>query len=160
MTPLKIALGLLAAAAVALSGWAADLPQDGEKKPGAACDLATVEDVAWCLKCKKPREKEQLEGEKCKDCQTPTEKIKVCVKKWIPRCGMHGQTPHLENCCKSKKCCVFETLKSPLGFKCEGCGQTAREEGKIAHDAKAHEKKIVKACEASGTQPHGGEPIK
>jgi hypothetical protein len=160
MTPLKIALGLLAAAAVALSAAAADLTQDAEKKPGAPCDLATIEDVAWCFKCKKPREKEQLEGEKCKECQTPTEKIKVCVKKWIPRCGMHGQTPHLENCCKSKKCCVFETLRSPIVFKCEGCGQSARDEAKIAHDAKAHDKKIVKTCELSGTQPHGGEPIK
>jgi len=160
MTPLKIALALLAAAAVALSAGAADLVQEGEKKPGAACDLATVEDAAWCFKCKKPREAAQLDGDKCKECMTPTEKIKVCVKKWIPRCGMHGQSPHLENCCKSKKCCVFETSKLPVVFKCVACGQSAREEGKIAHDAKEHDKKAVKTCEGSGTQPHGGEPIK
>ena len=91
---------------------------------------------------------------------TVTEKLKVCVKKWIPRCGMHEQKPHLENCCKSKKCCVMVADKSPIVFKCLGCGQSAREEGKIAHDAKDHEKKAVKTCEASGTAPHGGEPIK
>jgi hypothetical protein len=134
--------------------------QDAEKKPGAPCDLASVEDAVWCSKCKKPREKEQLDGEKCKDCQTTTEKIKVCVKKWIPRCGMHGQEPHLECCCKSKKCCVPETSKSPLVFRCEGCGKSAREEAKIEHDPKAHDKKVLKTCEASGTRPHGGEPIK
>ena len=134
--------------------------QDAEKKPGAPCDAATIEDAVWCFKCKKPREKEQLDGEKCKDCHSDTEKIKVCVKKWIPRCGMHNQSPHLESCCKSKFCCKFETIKSPLTFKCEGCGKTARDEAKIEHDAKVHEKKVSKTCEASGTQPHGGEPIK
>ena len=152
---------LAVAAVLVLSsfGAAPGLPQDAAKK-GNPCDLATVEDAQWCPKCKKFREKEQLDGEKCKECQTATEKIKVCVKKWIPRCGMHNQGPHLECCCKSKFCCKPETLKSPLGFRCEGCGKFAREEAKIEHDAKAHDKKVVKACEASGTQPHGGEPIK
>ena len=51
------------------------------------------------------------------------------------RCGMHEQKPHLENCCKSKKCCVMVADKSPIVFKCLGCGQSARDEGKIAHDA-------------------------
>jgi hypothetical protein len=153
MKPLKIAVALLCALACVSA-------QDTAKKPGPACDLATVEDAAWCAKCKKYREKEQLDGTKCKECQTETEKLKVCVKKWIPRCGMHGQTPHLENCCKSKKCCVMETLRSPIVYVCEGCGQAAREEAKIAHDAKTHEKKVVKSCELSGTPPHGGEPIK
>ena len=134
--------------------------QEGAKKDGPPCDLATVEDAIWCPKCKKDREKEQLDGDKCKVCMTVTEKLKVCVKKWIPRCGMHEQKPHLENCCKSKKCCVMVADKSPIVFKCLGCGQSARDEGKIAHDAKDHEKKVVKTCEASGTQPHGGEPIK
>src|SRR5690348_8908563 len=132
MTPLKIALALLCALAAA--------PQDAAKK-GPACDLATIEDSVWCAKCKKPREKEQLDGTKCKDCQTETEKLKVCVKRWIPRCGMHEQKPHLENCCKSKKCCVLEASKSPVVFTCDGCGQSAHEEDKIPHDAKAHEKK-------------------
>jgi hypothetical protein len=135
------------------------LPQEAAKK-GIPCDLATVEEALWCAKCKKFREKEQLEGEKCKECQTPVDKIKVCVKKWIPSCGMHQQTPHLEPCCKSKMCCKLQTLKSALVFRCEGCGQSAREEKDIKHDAKSHEQKIVKSCEASGTQPHGGEPIK
>ena len=154
MTPWKTALSLICALSLAV--WA----QEGEKKAPIPCDAATVEDAVWCPKCKKPRETAQLDGEKCKDCQTATEKIKVCVKKWIPRCGMHGQSPHLENCCKSKKCCVFETSKLPVVFKCVACGQSAREEGKIAHDAKEHDKKAVKTCEGSGTQPHGGEPIK
>ena len=153
MKPLKIAVALLCALASVSA-------QDAAKKSGPACDLATVEDAAWCAKCKKYREKEQLDGTTCKECQTETEKLKVCVKKWIPRCGMHGQTPHLENCCKSKKCCVMETLRSPIVYVCEGCGQSAREEAKIAHDVKAHEKKVVKSCELSGTAPHGGEPIK
>jgi hypothetical protein len=148
------------ALAWALALTAASAAQDAEKKPGAPCDLATVEDAPWCPKCKKPREAAQLDGEKCKDCQTATEKLKVCVKKWIPRCGMHSQSPHLESCCKSKFCCKFETIKSPVAFKCEGCGKTAHEEARIEHDAKAHDKKAAKTCEASGTQPHGGEPIK
>jgi hypothetical protein len=156
MKLLKIAVALLCAFA---SVSAQDKP-DAAKKAGPACDLATVEDASWCAKCKKFREKEQLDGAKCKECQTETEKLKVCVKKWIPRCGMHEQKPHLENCCKSKKCCVMETSRSPIVYVCEGCGQSAREEAKIAHDAKAHEKKVVKSCELSGTAPHGGEPIK
>ena len=154
MSRMSLALALACLLSLGVSA------QDGEKKPGAPCDVATVEDAVWCPKCKKAREAAQLDGEKCKECQTATEKLKVCVKKWIPRCGMHGQTPHLECCCKSKKCCVLEASKSPITFKCEGCGKTAHDEAKIEHDAKAHEKKIVKTCEASGTQPHGGEPIK
>jgi len=151
---------ILSAALVLLCALAPLGAQEPNKKVGPPCDLATVEDAIWCPKCKKTREKDQLEGDKCKDCQTPTEKLKVCVKKWIPRCGMHGQTPHLENCCKSKKCCVMETSKSPIAYQCTGCGQMAREEGKIVHDSKEHEKKVVRTCEASGTAPHGGEPIK
>ena len=151
MTPLKIALALLCALPA--------VPQDAAKK-GPACDLAAIEDAVWCAKCRKPREKEQLDGTKCKDCQTETEKLKVCVKKWIPRCGMHEQKPHLENCCKSKKCCVLEASKSPIVYTCEGCGQSAHAEDKITHDAKAHEKKAMRSCELSGTAPHGGEPIK
>ena len=154
MTPSTIAWSLMFAAALTLSA------QEGEKKAPLPCDAATVEDTVWCFKCKKPREAAQLDGEKCKECQTVTEKIKVCVKKWIPRCGMHNQGPHLECCCKSKFCCKPETIKSPLTFRCEGCGQSARDEAKIAHAEKAHDKKVVKSCEASGTQPHGGEPIK
>lgn len=141
---------------LALTSLAAQEPP----KKGPPCDVATVEEAAWCAKCKKWREKEQLDGVKCKECSSETEKVKVCVKKWIPRCGMHEQKPHLDHCCKSKKCCVMETSRSPVGFLCEGCGQFAREEGKIAHDAKEHEKKVVKSCELSGSAPHGGEPIK
>ena len=137
----------------------AALPQEAAKK-GNPCDLATIEDAAWCPKCKKIREKEQQDGEKCKECQVATEKIKACVKKWIPSCGMHNQTPHLESCCKSKMCCKFQTIKAPIVFKCEGCGQSARDEKEIKHDARNHEQKAVKSCEASGAQPHGGEPIK
>lgn len=147
------------ALAAALLGIASAMPQEAAKK-GNPCDLATVEDAAWCSKCKKIREKEQLDGEKCKECQTATDKIKVCVKKWIPSCGMHQQAPHTESCCKSKMCCKFQTIKAPLVFRCEGCGQSAREEKDVKHDAKAHEQKLAKSCEASGTQPHGGEPIK
>jgi hypothetical protein len=134
------------------------LPQEAKK--GIPCDLAAVEEASWCAKCKKIREKEQVEADKCKECQTAVDKIKVCVKKWIPSCGMHQQVPHLEPCCKSKMCCKLQTIKSPLVFKCEGCGQAARDEKEIKHDAKNHEQKIVKSCEGSGTQPHGGEPIK
>lgn len=135
--------------------------QEGEKKAaGPPCDLAKVEEAIWCPKCKKAREKDQLDGDKCKVCQTATEKLQVCVKTWIARCGMHEQHPHAECCCKSKKCCVSEVNKSPVVFKCLGCGQMAREEGLIAHDPKEHEKKVVRTCEASGTAPHGGEPIK
>ena len=150
----------------AVSGLAASTPpgasqdkQDAAKK-GHPCDLATVEDALWCPKCKRLREKEQVDGEKCKECQTATEKIKVCVKKWVPSCGMHQQVPHTKPCCGSKMCCKIQTNKSPVIFKCEGCGATARDEKELKHDAKNHEKTAVKTCEASGTQPHGGEPIK
>lgn len=145
---------------VLICGFAPLLAQDADKKPGAPCDAATVEDATWCPKCRKAVAKEGLDGDKCKVCMTVTEKVKVCVKNWIPRCGMHEQKPHLENCCKSKKCCVMTADKSPIIYKCTGCGQSAREESKIAHDAKDHEKKVVRTCEASGTAPHGGEPIK
>ena len=131
-------LGLLACAFSAL---AASTPlgtnQDAAKK-GAACDTKDVEDALWCSKCKKLREKEQVDGEKCKECQTVAEKIKVCVKKWVPSCGMHQQVPHTKPCCGSKMCCKIQTNKSPLVFKCEGCGQTARDEKEIKHDAKNH----------------------
>ena len=149
---------LLAAAALAcILGLSAPAQ---EAKKGNPCDTAAVEEGFWCSKCKKIREKEQVDADKCKECQTAVDKIKVCVKKWIPSCGMHQQTPHLESCCKSKMCCKLQTIKSPVVFRCEGCGQSAREEKDVKHDAKTHEQKLVKSCEASGTQPHGGEPIK
>lgn len=136
------------------------LAQEGDKKAGLPCDVATVEDGAWCPKCKKVREKEQVAEEKCKDCQTAVEKTRLCVKKWIPRCGMHNQLPHLDGCCKSKFCCKFETVKVPVTFKCEGCGGTGKAEDAVSHQGADHAKKVVKTCASSGTQPHGGEPIK
>ena len=146
---MRFALTLLAMAGIG-GGFA------GEDKP---CDVATVEESFWCFKCKKPLEKEQVDGGHCKECKTAAEAIRVCVKKWIPSCGMHGQQPHLEECCKSKFCCKVEVVKRPVLFACEGCGQTGRKEDSVAHDAKAHDKKVVRRCEGSGTRPHGGEPI-
>lgn len=153
MNGLKVGLAL---ASFLVAAWA----QEPARKPGSPCDAAAVEDGLWCGKCRKLREKEQLADEKCKDCGTVPDKLKVCVKKWIPRCGMHNQQPHLKECCASKFCCKWETVKTPLAFRCEGCGQAARSEADLKHDAKDHEKKVVKSCEGSGTQPHGGEPIK
>jgi hypothetical protein len=134
------------------------IPQE-PPKPAPPCDLAKIEDALWCSKCKKAREKDQIVEEKCKVCQGPLDKLKVCVKEWIPRCGMH-MAPHLDNCCKSKQCCKHEIVKVPVGFRCEGCGAFALEEAKIAHDPKEHPPKAVRSCEGSGSAPHGGEPIK
>ncbi len=153
MSAFRTALAVLLASGITLS-------QEPVKSAPLPCDAAAVEDGLWCVKCKKVKEKEQLAEEKCKDCQVAPEKIKVCVKKWIPRCGMHNQQPHLESCCKSKFCCKFEVIKSPVTFACQGCGQSAPAEEAIKHDAKNHEKKIVRKCQLSGTQPHGGEAIK
>jgi hypothetical protein len=136
------------------------LVQEAEKKAGDPCDAATVQDAFWCGKCRKVRDKEQLAEGKCKDCQTAAEPVKVCVKDWIPRCGMHNQEPHLKDCCRSKFCCKHEILKSPVVFRCAGCGASARAEADLKHDGKEHEKRLLKSCEASGTRPHGGEPIK
>lgn len=124
------------------------------------CDLKTVEEGFHCGKCNKVLAGESLEGDKCKACRGPARKVQVCVKVWIPRCGMHEMKPHLEGCCKSKFCCKFETLKSAVIFTCKGCGLTGRSEAEIPHGPKEHEKKIERKCDASGTQPHGGEPIK
>ena len=141
---MHLALGLLLTLAA---------PQD---KP---CDMSAVEDALWCGKCRKVLEKEQLSAEKCKECSSAPEKIQACVKKWIPRCGMHDQQPHLEGCCKSKFCCKVETVKSPIQFVCEGCGGSALREDALSHDSKDHGKKIARKCAGSGTRPHGGEPI-
>jgi hypothetical protein len=149
----------LAALATFLLAGLAPAQEGEEKKPAPPCDLAAVEDGFWCGKCKKVLEAEQLSADKCKSCDSTPEKIPVCVKKWIPRCGMHDGNPHLEPCCKSKMCCKAETLKNPVIYRCEGCGQSARTEAAIAHDAKAHDKNAIKTCEGSGTRPHGGEPI-
>lgn len=130
-----------------------------EAKPGKPCPVAAVEDGLFCAKCKVVREKEQIADDKCKVCSSPLEKVKACVIKWIPACGMHGQKPHLKECCRSKFCCKWQVLKSPVTFACEGCGKSARSEEAIAHDAREHAKKVSKKCDASGTAPHGGEPI-
>lgn len=145
-------------AAVALAGFAA--AQEPAKPAPQTCDAATVEDGLWCPKCKAVRETDQLIDEKCKICQTAPEKVRVCTKKWIPRCGMHNQQPHLERCCKSTFCCKFEVVKAPVTFTCTGCGQSAPSEEAVRHAAKEHEKKLARKCALSGTQPHGGEPIK
>ena len=105
------------------------------------------------------REKEDLEGTSSKICKSVPEKVKVCVKKWISRCGMHEQKPHLENCCKSRRCCVLEASKSLIVHLCRGCDQKAREAADIVHDPKAPVN-VIRICQASGTAPHGGEPIK
>jgi len=49
--------------------------------------------------------------------------------------------------------------KSPIVFKCLGCGQSARDEGKIAHDAKEHEMKVVNLRSVRNPAARG-EPIK
>lgn len=155
MTAARIALAIALLVSTPLAR-----AQDAEKKAPIPCDVAAQEEALWCGKCRKLREKEQVADGKCKECQTVAEPLKVCVKKWIPRCGMHDQKPHLEGCCKSKFCCKFETVKAPLVFKCAGCGESARTEAGVTHKGIDHEKKLVKSCEASGAQPHGGEPIK
>lgn len=149
---LALLIGVLGAGVPAFG-----LAQEG--KADKACPVATVEDGLYCAKCKVVREKDQISEDKCKVCTTPLEKVKACVIRWIPSCGMHNQKPHLKGCCRSKFCCKVQMSKSPVTYACEGCGKSARTEDGIAHDGKEHARKVVKKCEASGTQPHGGEPI-
>jgi hypothetical protein len=137
-------------------------PAGQEPAPPAnrPCDLSSVEEGFWCPKCGKLKEKEQLAGAACKDCGTAPEAVKVCVKKWIPRCGMHEQRPHLESCCKSKFCCKFETVKHPILWACRTCGREARSPAGIAHEGKEHDPAAVQKCGGSGVPPHGGPAVK
>jgi hypothetical protein len=82
-------------------------------------------------------------------------KVKVCVKEWVPKCGMHEMKPHLKACCGSKMCCKLDQDLALVEFKCELCKAQGRDEASIKHDCK--EKKLVSVCAKSGTLPHGGE---
>jgi hypothetical protein len=132
--------------------------QDAKKE----CDLAKIEDGKYCGKCKKILVKTDKvtdfdkEGN-CKECKSTPEPVKVCVKEWIPRCGMHDMQPHEKCCCTSKFCCKVEIVYSLITFKCSGCEATASTEEAIKHAEKEHEKKVTKSCAKSATFPHGGE---
>lgn len=134
--------------------------QEAAPQAPRPCDLSTVEDGLWCPKCAKLREKDHLSGGACKDCGAAPEAVKVCVKKWIPRCGMHEQGPHLESCCKSKFCCKFETVRHSVLWTCRSCGREGRTPAGISHEGKEHDPAPVQKCGGSGTPPHGGPPVK
>lgn len=127
-----------------------------DKKP-RACDMKMVAEGAWCPKCKKALENDQVDKGKCKSCSGEIEKHQLCAKEWVPRCGMHEMRPHETPCCPSKFCCKVEVVKCRVGMRCGGCGAWAPTEDKIEHDKKEHDKKAAKACEKSGDFPHGGE---
>ncbi len=133
--------------------------QDAPPKP---CDLAKVEDGSWCARCSKVLRKTEKASDvdkdgKCAACGSAPDAIKVCVKEWVPRCGMHDMQPHDKPCCTSRMCCKMETVASPVTFTCEGCGASASLEAKLEHKAGEHEKKLKRSCAHSGRFPHGGE---
>lgn len=138
-------------------GWLSALPQD------KACDLKNVHDGYYCAKCKKAlKDDELIEKEYCKMCgegkkveAAKCEKVKVCDKDWVPKCGMHKEIPHPKPCCGSKMCCKIDHDLALVEFKCSKCGKTAHSEAGIKHDCK--DAKIDMVCTKSGTLPHGGE---
>lgn len=133
------------------------------------CDMAKIEDGKYCAKCKKVLVRVmKVDGKteastdfdkdgNCKECKSTPEKCRVCLKEWIPRCGMHDMQPHEKCCCDSKFCCKAEIVVSQVTFKCEGCGATGMTEEGVKHGEKEHDKKLTKTCAKSGTFPHGGE---
>jgi hypothetical protein len=126
------------------------------------CDAAKVEDGLYCGKCKKVLVKAEKTTDfdkdgNCKECKSAPEKVKLCVKEWVPRCGMHDMQPHEKCCCTSKMCCKLETVYSLVTYKCSGCDATGPSEESVKHAEKEHEKKIAKSCAKSGSFPHGGE---
>lgn len=148
---------LLLAAAVALLA----LPASGQEAK-KDCDLAKIEDGKYCPKCRKILVKTDKVNDfdkegACKECKSAPETVKLCIKEWIPRCGMHDMQPHEKSCCNSKFCCKVEIVRALVTFKCAGCEAAAASEEAVKHAEKEHEKKIVKSCGNSGTFPHGGE---
>jgi len=128
----------------------------------APCDLAKIEDAFYCLRCRKVRRAPELEKDgTCPACGLTPEKTKVCLKSWVPKCGMHDMEPHDKPCCTSPTCCRVETLAAPVNYKCTGCGATATSEERILHRKGAHAKQIQATCSRSGRFPHGGAlPVK
>jgi hypothetical protein len=121
------------------------------------CDVAKVQDAFFCLRCRKVRMKEELDkAGGCATCGLTPERTKVCMKSWVPKCGMHEMQPHEKPCCTSPLCCRVEVLPAPVHYRCKGCGATAGAEDRLLHRKGAHAQEVVLVCSRSGKFPHGG----
>ena len=126
------------------------------------CDLAKVEEASYCLRCRKVRTKEELDkAGACATCGLAPEKTKVCMKSWVPKCGMHDMQPHDKPCCTSPLCCRVEVFPAPVAYRCKGCGAKAGAEDRIIHRKGNHNQEMELVCSRSGRFPHGGAlPVK
>jgi len=139
----------LALAAILIPIWHQDQP--------IPCDLAKVEDAFYCLRCRKVRMKEELDkAGGCAACGLAPEKTKVCMKSWVPKCGMHEMQPHEKPCCTSPLCCRVDVLPAPVHYRCKGCGSKAGSEDRIIHKKGNHGQEVELVCSRSGRFPHGG----
>lgn len=129
--------------------------------PDKPCDLKRIEEGGWCVRCRKILKPGEKAGDfdkdgNCSACGSTPEKAKLCMKEWVPHCGMHDMQPHEKPCCTSPTCCRVEVVPALITYKCEGCGATASLEDKILHKRMPHERKAVPVCSLSGRFPHGG----
>ncbi len=134
------------------------LPQD---KP-SPCDVGRVEDGQYCVKCSKVVTKTDKTTDfdkdgNCKNCGQKPEAAKVCVKDWIPRCGMHDMRSHERDCCNSKFCCRHELVYSLIVQRCKGCGGETRDAAKPACKPGCKAAEYEPVCSKSGVAPHGAD---
>ncbi len=124
------------------------------------CDLVRVEEGKYCAKCSKVLTKTEKTSDfdkdgNCKNCAGAPEKARVCVKEWIPVCGMHEQRPHERGCCASKFCCKLTPVVSLVVYRCPSCKAETRDEAKRACKDGCKGGALETVCTKSGTAPHG-----
>jgi hypothetical protein len=123
-------------------------------KAGDPCDLHEIDRAPFCTVCRTVDPPVARNGT-C--CGRKPELTEVCVKVCFI-CEVCGRRRLVDGpCCRGARIIRIE-VKSPLVFRCDGCGALGTAEGECANPSCRQEGfRIQKCCVDSGRWPHGGE---
>src|SRR6266850_2324714 len=145
-TVICTALGLVLAAGLSH-------PQEtpaGKASELKRCDLAKVENRAYCKGCDAFPAEADIEKGACKKCKTRVEQVPTCVKSAF-KCRRHGDNEvlHSKRCCKPevKDCCNEVITLARIEYRCDGCNQRGPTEKEVIHLKEKCEGKVARTCE-------------
>jgi len=123
------------------------------------CDLAKIEQHAWCATCEQFLTAADLNEEGNCNCGAKPTKVAACVKTFY-RCSDCWEESAKAGKCPSCEQEMAVTLsKALIVYVCEGCGNTQNQAGTCQADEEAEcfGKALKKTCSESGTFPHEGK---
>jgi hypothetical protein len=118
------------------------------------CDVKVTERKTWCPKCSAFVPRADVKGGACPKDKASVNQIEVCVKSvYVAKC--HPTTTGLKPvvCCGITYDKAVEDIAKVV-WVCAGCPEKSFSRDYKHADSCAN-RKVSKACEKSGTSPHG-----